>query len=113
MSHGKLLLACVPAPTPLKPLHPHDCGHCIFLGQAEIEGQPTRDIYVCPKNANVPHDEVVLRYGEHGDYSSLPASVVAGLSGSMLWVLADIAYLGYTRGRYNSPADQPGFALQA
>lgn len=47
-----------------KPLFPHDCPTCRFLGRFRFEGQD-RDLYYCPGEPTV-----LARFGKDGDYAS-------------------------------------------
>ncbi len=51
------------------PRYPHDCDHCIYLGQWE-----EYDLYVCKSRNKNPIEDIdttiIGRYGEAGDYCS-------------------------------------------
>lgn len=51
-----------------EPRFPHDCKKCTFVGHF-LYGSVPVDGYVC--TASIVQS-VIMRYGEHGDYSSVP-----------------------------------------
>ncbi|KKS16705.1 MAG: hypothetical protein UU77_C0003G0055 [candidate division WWE3 bacterium GW2011_GWC1_41_7] len=55
-----------------KPVHPHDCGACVFLGTIPPDGKFTlayADLYYCGKG-DLVKATVVARTGVDGDYAS-------------------------------------------
>lgn len=63
--HGVTLMTNLP-----KPLFSHDCDNCVHCGN--INGE---DIYFCPAE-----ESVIRRFGEDGDFHSMPIKFAAQIS---------------------------------
>lgn len=60
----------------ITPKHEHDCDDCEFHGQV-VNHEVLHDVYYCPRE-----ETVIARFGKHGDYSSMPASVLGSVAQS-------------------------------